>query len=138
MADASTESDTAASPMAWRENRRCTAKAGPQRGALAAAVANTSAAATATRAIPVRRRVYCRMTTAATPPRITMAAADVRIQAKPPQSEAWNRFDNTTKHGKLTTTHRSTWARFAVTTANATAGRITKMAKSTPRYAERS
>src|ERR1022692_1213801 len=134
MADASTEIDTAASRTAWREKRSCTAEAGPHRGGLATAAVSANVAPPATRAIHVRRRVYCKMTTAATPPRITRAAAHVRIQAKPPQSGAWNRLDETTKNGKLATTHNNTWPRLAVTTANATAGRITKIARKNWRH----
>src|ERR1039457_5284443 len=134
VADLSTESDDVVPLTDCRAKSCCTAKAEPHRGALATAAVSANVAPTATRAIPVRRRGYCRMTTAATPPRITRAAAHVRIQANPPQSGAWNRLDETTKNGKLATTHNNTWPRLAVTTANATAGRITKIARKNWRH----
>src|ERR1017187_2768841 len=109
VADLSTESDAVVPLTDCRAKSCCTAKAEPHRGALATATVSANVAPTATRAIPVRRRVYCRMTTAATPPRITRAAAHVRIQAKPPQSGAWSRLDETTKNGKIATTHNNTW-----------------------------
>src|ERR1017187_5803624 len=134
VADLSTESDDVVPLTDCRAKSCCTAKAEPHRGALATAAVSANVAATATRAIPVRRRVYCRMTTTATPPTITRAAAHVRIQARPPQSEAWNKLYEITKNGKLATTHSNTWPRLAVTTAKATAGRITKIARKTWRH----
>src|ERR1017187_5127513 len=114
VADLSTESDDVVPLTDCRAKSCCTAKAEPPRGALATAAVSANVAATATRAIPVRRRVYCRMTTTATPPTITRAAAHVRIQANPPQSEAWLKKDQAASNGILTTTHNNTWPRLAV------------------------